>query len=189
MTSQLRLILSSSPFVSLKKRPSPATTAASYYVLAVRRQWLSGNIGHYVSLQCTLCVRGWNTLCSSSIHIKDMRQPPKGHFTSHALNSWIATVVSKAVPPRTVTSIPNTVKTFRLVVVNYKIPNALVLFTVHVFGIILYYHAQNCFWERAPARLTFAFTSTITMNTWLLIAGCIKHSCKSSPCFLILSLF
>lgn len=135
MISQLRLILSSSPFVSLKKRPSPATTAVSYYVLAVRRQWLSGNIGHYVSLQCTLCVRGWNTLCSSSIHIKDMRQPPKGHFTSHALNSYSG--FQSSAPPPTLTSIPNTVKSFRLVVVNYKILNALVLFTVHVFGIIL----------------------------------------------------
>lgn len=129
MISQLRLILSSSPFVSLKKRPSPATTAASYYVLAVRRQWLSGNIGHYVSLQCTLCVRGWNTLCSSSIHIKDMRQPPKGHFTSHALNSHSGFQSSApAPPPPTLTSIPNTVKSFRLVMVNYKILNALVLF-------------------------------------------------------------
>lgn len=103
--------------------------------------------------------------------------------TSHHMH-WIATVVSKAVPPPpTLTSIPNTVKSFRLVMVNYKIPNALVLFTVHVFGIKLYYHAQKCFWERAPARPTFAFTCTITTNTWLLIAGCIKQSCKLSPCF------
>lgn len=58
MISQLRLILSSSPFVSLKKRPSPTTTAVRYYVLAVRQQWLSGNIGHYVSLQCP-ALRAW----------------------------------------------------------------------------------------------------------------------------------
>lgn len=39
--------------------------------------------GHYV---LPLCMHGWDTLCSSSIRMKDVRQPPKGHFTSHALN-------------------------------------------------------------------------------------------------------
>lgn len=144
MISQLRLILSSSPFVSLKKNvplPQQQLCAITF--------WQCDGNGCLAILviksRCSapLCVRGWDTLCSSSIHMKDMRQPPKGHFTSHALNSYSG--FQSSAPHPTLTSIPNTVKSFRLVMVNYKIPNALVLFTVHVFGIKLYYHAQKCF--------------------------------------------
>lgn len=94
--SQLRLVLSSSPFASpgyvfLSPINWPVLLRLAIsvkYAIPWNNKLLAGEnlrLGHDV---LALSMQGRDTLCSSSIHMKDLHRPPKGHFTSHALNIY-----------------------------------------------------------------------------------------------------